>query len=243
MMGRRRTVFSIASLACGIMGTLAAIAGAAQPAKPVPATHPVINLMTEEGVAQVGGQWRFSDVRIVEVSSKATDDYLTKLLTQYPAASPPAYFPQRLPFRERKTYDIEPHAHGVDYDDSKWDVIAPKDLTVMRGGGQLSYAWYRIRLKMPATVGGFSTAGSKAYLTINADDYQEIWVNGDLPRSYGKPSPNVVSGMNMPSRVLLSDGVKPGETISVAVFGINGPLSQPALNRIFIRQAEIDFQR
>ena len=64
-----------------------------------------------------------------------------------------------------------------------------------------------------------------------------------MRREYGKPSPNVISGSNMPTRVPLTDSVKPGQTIQVAVYGINGLLSAPASNRIFIREARIDFVR
>ncbi len=235
-----RKVVAAVSIACGVVGTVGLVEAAAQSSTAEPA---VINLMTDEGVAQVKGRWLFSEVKIIEVSSKPTDEDLTKLLTDNPKGRPPMYFPQQLPFRERRTYDIEPRAGGADFDDSTWEVLQPNDLTVMRGGGQLCFVWYRIRLTVPERVGAFATVGSKAYITVNVDDMQEVWVDGKMQRGYGKPTPNLINGMNMPTRVLLAESVKPGQTIQVAVYGINGILSAPSSTRIFIREARVDFVR
>ena len=55
------------------MALVAAVHATAQETADVPAVLPkaVIDLRTDGGVALVGGQWRFSDTRIVEVSHHA----------------------------------------------------------------------------------------------------------------------------------------------------------------------------
>ena len=70
-----------------------------------------------------------------------------------------------------------------------------------------------------------------------------VWVDGKMQREYGKPSPNVINGVNIATRVLLAESVRPGQTIQVAVYGINGILSAPSSTRIFIREARVDFVR
>ena len=63
-----------------------------------------IDLQTKEGVAAVKGEWRYHDVKIVEVEGKGPDG------------------------KPNKTYNIEPRALGADFDDSKWEVVAPETL-------------------------------------------------------------------------------------------------------------------
>jgi len=76
---------------------------------------------------------------------------------------------------------------------------------------------------------------------VTIDDYAEVWVNGQLPRAAGKPSPNAIVGFNTPNRVLLTEAVKPGERIQIAIFGINGPISIAPANRLFMREAKVEF--
>ena len=81
-----------------------------------PAGEPLaaIDLATEAGANLVGGQWRYSDTKIVEVDFKAPGP------DKQPTGAP------------IKTYDYTPHAGGADFDDSKWQAIAPtKTMTVM----------------------------------------------------------------------------------------------------------------
>ena len=113
-----------------------------------------------------------------------------------------------------------------------------------RSGGQLCFGWYRINLTMPEKVGDFATAGAKAFLNVNPDDYGEVWVNGLLPRSLrAAPSPHVIGGWNTMMHVPLTQAVQPGEKIQVAVFVMNGPISDTPTNRLFIRAAGVEFVR
>ncbi len=103
--------------------------------------------------------------------------------------------------------------------------------------------WYRIAVTIPPRIGSFDTAGAVAVFHIIVDDYAEVLVNGQLPRAVGKPSPSTIAGFNIPNRVVLSEAVKPGETIQIALLGINGPISMAPLNTVFVREARVEFFR
>jgi hypothetical protein len=81
------------------------------------------------------------------------------------------------------TYDIDPHAGDAGFDDSAWPVIPPADLAAKRGGGKVSFLWFRTRVTIPARVGAFDPAGATVVLALCVDDYAEIWVDGELPRA------------------------------------------------------------
>ena len=130
------------------------------------------------------------------------------------------------------------------FDDSDWAVIPPADLGVRRGGGLVSFIWFRTTLTIPANVAGFDTAGAKAVFRVNVDDYAEVWINGAMPRTPGRPSPGAIQGFNMPNRVVLADGaVSPGDRFEIAVFAINGPISAAPGNFLFVREAKVEFFR
>jgi gluconolactonase len=109
------------------------------------------------------------------------------------------------------------------------------------GTGRSSFAWYRLRFVVPASVGSFSTAGTSALFEIVVDDYAEVWVNGVLARGLGQTGGSLVSGFNAPNRVVLTRDARPGQAFDIAVFGANGPLSDPPANYIWIRSATLDF--
>ena len=87
--------------------------------------------------------------------------------------------------------------------------LPPTDLGAKRGGGMVSFFWFRTTLTIPAHALGFDTAGAKAVLTVNVDDYAEVWVDGVMPRAAGRPSPAAIQGFNMPNRLVLRDTVTP----------------------------------
>ena len=68
-------------------------------------------------------------------------------------------------------------------------------------------------------------------------------LDGELPRSAGRPSPAAIQGFNMPNRLVLRDMVKPGERFEIAVFAINGPISAVPANFLWFREAKIEFYR
>src|SRR5271163_2505461 len=119
----------------------------------LPPVH-VVDLMTVEGSAVFGAQWKAMEAKIVECLA------LTDSMPEF-----------------RTTYDIEPHAEITGFDDADWPMVAPTELGAKRGGGMVSFFWFRTTLTVPARAVGFDTAGAKAVLTVNIDDYAEIWVN------------------------------------------------------------------
>jgi gluconolactonase len=192
---------------------------------PVPEGKPlaVVDLATEAGVKLVKGAWRYSDVKII-----ATDFWEAGPDGQ-PGAKP------------NKTYDYEPHAGGPGFDDSAWAIIKPTTLAKRRSPGKLSFNWYRIRITIPERIGTFDPTGCTVVFETSVDDYAEIWVDGELPRLFGQCGGSMVKGWNAPNRLVIARNVKPGQEIQLAIFGINGPISQSPTNYIFMRYARLDF--
>lgn len=232
-MHMRTTTHAAALIGCGIIGGLSLLAVTTHTQAP-PATSAapaaVIDLMTDDGVAAVKGQWRYSDVKIVEASSKPSDDFLAKI------------FPTRPRPAERMTYSIEPRAGEAGFDDSSWPVVDPKTLRDFRSGGQFCFAWYRINITIPERAGAVETAGMQAVFTVGIDDMAEVWVNGKLPASLKGANPNLITGWNTSNHVPLG-AVKAGDKIQIAVFGINGPISAVPTNRIFVKEAKLEFAK
>jgi hypothetical protein len=215
-MPENRRIRPIASLAPAIPPLLIP-----QPsiAPSLPPAH-VVDLMTEAGSAVFDAQWRAMEAKIVECPALA--DSMPEFKT---------------------TYDIEPYAGVSGFDDSDWPVIAAADLGAKRGGGMVSFCWFRTRLTIPASAAGFATAGTKVVLTVNVDDYAEVWVNGEMPRTAGRPSPATIQGFNMPNRLVLADTAAAGDKFEIAVFAINGPISAAPANFLWFREAKIEFFR
>ncbi len=179
-----------------------------------------VDLMTAAGSALFGAEWKVREAKIVE--------------------RPP--LPDAMP-EYKSTYDIDPHAGESGYDDRGWQAIPATELGAKRGGGHVSFLWFRAKLTIPARVGEFDPTGAGAVLTANVDDYAEIWVNGELPRVSGRPSPATIQGFNMPNRLVLAPSVKPGDIFQLAVFGINGPISAAPPNTVWFREAKVEFYR
>ncbi len=174
-----------------------------------------IDLSTKAGVEAVKGQWKYHDVKIVEVQGKNPDG------------------------KPNKTYNIEPRgdqASRPDYDDSQWESIAPETLKKGRSTGQVCFCWYRIKITIPP-----EAAGKAVFFRTTVDDYGEVWVDGRLPRTPGKTGEDVVAGFNVPNRVELKDA-QPGKVYQIAVFGINGPISAAPSNWIFLADTYLDLE-
>jgi len=185
----------------------------------VPPAH-VVDLMTTEGSAMFGARWKAKEAKIVECP--ALSDSMPEFET---------------------TYDIEPHAELAGFDDSAWPIVAATELGAKRGGGMVSFVWFRTTLTIPASAAGFVTEGAKIVLTVNVDDYAEVWINGVMPRAAGRPSPAAIQGFNMPNRLVLGDAVAAGDVFEIAVFAINGPISAAPANFLWFREAKIEFYR
>ena len=193
------------------------------PQPPIPPLVPplhVVDLMTAAGSAAFGARWTAREAKIVECPA------LTDAMPEF-----------------RTTYDIEPHAEELGFDDTDWQVVPATELGAKRGGGMVSFFWFRATLVMPVNAMGFDTAGAMAVFRVNVDDYAEVWVNGEMPRAAGRPSAGTIQGFNMPHRLLLGSTVTPGDKFEIAVFAINGPISAAPANFLWFREAKVEFFR
>ncbi|MEX5212982.1 MAG: SMP-30/gluconolactonase/LRE family protein [Nitrospiraceae bacterium] len=182
-----------------------------------------IDLMTQEGVALVKGQWRYSDTKIIEVDHHRAGSDLSP-------SGPP-----------NRTYDLVPQAGAADFDDSGWQVIEGPELEARRSTGRLCFNWYRIAVTIPDRIGDFDPTGSTVVFEIVIDDYAEVWVNGTLPLALGQTGGQAIKGFNAPNRVVVTRQARPGDRIQLAVLGVNGPLSKPPGNFIWVRSVSLDF--
>lgn len=172
-----------------------------------------IDLRTKEGTEKVQGVWKFHDVKIVEVPGKNPDG------------------------SENTTYNIEPNAGEAtraDLDEENWETLDPTTLGQPRSTGQICFCWYRISVTLPEEV-----KEKKVEFVTTVDDYGEIWVDGKLPRRVNQSGGSIVAGFNAPNRVEL-EGVEPGKSYQIAVFGINGPISAAPGNWIFLRDTYLE---
>jgi len=212
-----------------ILGVLLFLAGRAfaETNADAPSSRPdaVIDLATKEGVDLVKGQWRYSDTKITQVDFKAAG------ADKQPTG------------KSVKTYDFVPHAGGADFDDSNWERIEPATLDARRSTGRLCFNWYRINITIPPRVNDVDLAGTTAIFQTSLDDYAEIWVDGELARAPGQSGGSVIKGWNAANRLIINRSVQPGQKIQLAIFGINGPLSNPPTNYIWMREAKLEFYK
>src|SRR5437867_8626212 len=180
----------------------------------------MIDLATDDGLRAVKGEWLYSDTKIVEV------DFTGPGADKQPTGAPV------------KTYDYTPHAGGADFDDSKWEVINATTLDQRRGNGRLGFNWCRIKLTVPERIGDFDPTGSTAVFDTSLDDYAEIWVDGELSRALGQVGGSVIGGWNAPNRLVIGRSVQPGQTTLLAVLHINGSISNPPTQSIWMLVAK-----
>jgi gluconolactonase len=132
-------------------------------------------------------------------------------------------------------------AHAADFDDRAWTILAPADTQLRLSTGRVCFNWYRITVTIPERVGDLDPVGCTVVFETVIDDYAEIWVNGEQPLALGKVGGPVVAGFNAPNRVVLTRHARPGQRFTIAVFGINGPISAAPANYIWMRTATLDF--
>jgi gluconolactonase len=186
----------------------------------------VVDLQTAEGAALVAAEWRYSDAHVEEIE-----------FVEVGSAEDPLG-PGDVPNR---TYDVVPHAEAADYDDSGWEILPAADIQRRRSQGRVCFNWYRTKVTIPERLGDFDPTSSTVVFEVVIDDYAEVWVNGAMPLVFGLSGGQVVGGFNAPNRVLLGRDVRPGQEFSIAVFGINGPISVSPHNYIWMRTATLDF--
>ncbi len=124
-------------------------------------------------------------------------------------------------------------ARLADYDDSSWEVCTNVRQSLSEG---FTFAWYRIVAQLPQSIDGTDVTGYRVFFETNADNYAEIWVNGEIDRSTG-----VIVGINAQQRIEVSNSATPGERVVIACLVLNGPLAQPR-GGIFMRYATLAFE-
>ncbi len=217
--------FSLRTLRLGGVILLLLTLNIAAQTTPTEKPDAAIDLTSNEGATLVKGQWRYHDTKII------TTDFNAPGADKQPTGA------------QIKTYDYEPKAGISNFDDSQWETIAPNSLSDRRATGRFCFNWYRINITIPKRVGDFETKGSTVVFQTALDDYAEVWVNGELPRYLGQMGGSVISGWNAPNRLVIGRDVQPGQQIQLAVFGINGPISNPPTNFIWVREAKLEFYR
>jgi gluconolactonase len=177
----------------------------------------IVDLQTDEGVALVAGRWRYADARIEEI------DFVELGTPEDPLG--PGTVPNR-------TYDI--------VRDGDWRDLAPSDTMLRLANGRVCFNWYAIEFTLPERIGELDPTGATVVFEVVIDDYAEVWVNGELPFALGDTGGPVVAGFNAPNRVVLTRDAQPGDTFSIEVLGINGPISTSPRNYIWMRTATLD---
>jgi hypothetical protein len=124
-------------------------------------------------------------------------------------------------------------ARLADYDDSGWEVCANVRQSLSTG---FTFAWWRITVEVPQRVDGASVAGSRVWFETSADNYGEVWVDGQINRSTG-----AIVGLNLPHRVEISASAVPGAKHVIACLVANGPLAEPR-GGVFLRYATLAFE-
>lgn len=120
-----------------------------------------------------------------------------------------------------------------DYDDSGWEVS--QDLTKVLSSG-FTFAWYRIKVVLPKSVGSTTVEGTRCLFETCIDDYGEVWIDGECDRARG-----TVQGFNMPQRVPITTNARPGQTHTIALLAANGPLAAP-FGGVFVRYTTLAFE-
>ena len=99
--------------------------------------------------------------------------------------------------RRQAEQDLQHRAQGreaQDFDDSKWESIAPETLKDRRSDGQVCFCWYRIKITIPP-----EAAGKAVFFQTTVDDYGEVWVDGKLPRTPGDTARRSSPGSTSPT--------------------------------------------
>src|SRR5215470_11118184 len=177
----------------------------------------IVDLQTAEGVALVGGQWRYADARVDEI------EFVKLGSPEDPLG--PGTVPNR-------TYDV--------VRDGEWRELAPAETMLRLANGRVCFNFYAIDVTIPDRVGELDPTGATIVFEVVIDDYAEVWVNGELPHALGDTGGPVVGGFNAPNRVVLTHDARPGDRFEIAVFGINGPISTSPANYIWMRTATLD---
>src|ERR687887_1715488 len=118
----------------------------------------IVDLQTDDGVALVGGEWRYSDCRVEEI------DFVELGSPEDPLG--PGTVPNR-------TYDV--------VRDGQSRELAPADTQLRLANGRVCSNWYELDVTIPERLDDFDPTGATVVFEVVIDDYAEVWVNGESP--------------------------------------------------------------
>jgi gluconolactonase len=212
---------------------LAAVIAFAQETRQLAVDKPqaIADLKTSDGAALVNAQWYVQNAHITETGFKAAGPGTNgDVLLLYPTGP------------SVKTNQLHPQIGAEDFDKG-FKQIKPTELEARQGTGLFSFAWYKVEVIIPQTIGKLNTTGTTAVFEIVVDDYSEIWVNGKQMQGFGQTGNGVIAGYNTRNRVILTDNAQAGQKFSIDVLGINGAIGKLPDNYIWVRNAVIDFYK
>ena len=123
----------------------------------------------------------------------------------------------------------DPGGEAVDLDDSAWDITYPG----FKWSQENTNVWFRSTVTIPEKVGGFSLVGRKMILYLYIDNGGDVFVNGDSLGSFEWGTAEFV----------ISDKLKAGEKLVLAVRGINKPGWGKVSEYRVVFSGMADFQR
>jgi gluconolactonase len=188
----------------------------------------IIDLKTQSGIDLVKTAWKFKAAEVVKADFNAPGPKGEDKLALYPTG------------KKIQTNDISPKAGNKDFDDNSWEVLKPTELEQRKGNGILSFVWYRLNVTIPQKINDLEVNGSTIVFEIVLDDYSEIWVNGQLNKTFGQAEGGAISGYNTRNRVFLTHNAQAGQQFQIAILGTNGPIADLPDNYIWIRSATLD---
>jgi len=118
-------------------------------------------------------------------------------------------------------------AHTIDFDDSGWESVKVGD----PWDGDLVPAWYRGRVRVPATVAGVAVGEEMPLLALDFDDPADCFIDGEKVEPVEKDFRGSIFAM--------PEGAKPGDTFTIA-FRITNRWGSGKLKQAAWRLASID---
>ncbi|MFN0080962.1 MAG: SMP-30/gluconolactonase/LRE family protein [Ferruginibacter sp.] len=186
----------------------------------------VVDLRKSASANLVNAQWLVREASIKPVSFNAPGPSKTDPLLLYPTG------------QKINTHNIYPNISDAAFNDNNWKKV--NDLEERQGSGKLSFVWYKTSVIVPEKIDGNAVTGTKIYFEITADDYSEVYINGEQNKQFGQTGAGVISGFNSRNRLVLTGNARPGEKFEIAVLVINGTIGNEPDNYVWIRNAVLD---
>ena len=117
---------------------------------------------------------------------------------------------------------LKPSLNGIRVQDAKWKMMANDDASQpqfddsqwnqrkISGSwkGEYKHAWYRLNVKLPATIDGFSISNSRLYIHAYTNDKGELWDQGEKLHEFRDSSGNILFEINASEHDVVSFSIK-----------------------------------